>query len=605
MKTKNYSLVVFIIVSVFIGLCIIWKETQSKKENDPGIISWDVSGYYYYLPSIFIYKDLKNLSFKDALFNKYHPTPSFDQAIKVKNGNYVFKYSCGQAIVYLPSFLVGHFIANILNYPIDGFCKPYQISLEIGCFLITLLGLWFIRKILLKYFNDKITAITLLTVVLLTNYLNYTGFYGAMTHNTIFTLYTFIIYFSILFYEGPSYKRSIIIGLLIGLAALIRPTEIISSLIPILWGVDIISKKSLLLRWNFIRQHFPKYTLSIVICIAIGSIQLIYWKYVSGHWLVYSYQEQGFEWLHPNIVNGLFSFTSGWLLYTPIMIFVLVGIYFMNKIQATKKLVSVVLIFIVLFIYVAFSWKIWWYGGSLGQRTMVQTYALLCIPLGTFYEYISKSNLLKALIGLTFILFLYLNLWWTYIANMTNFFYPELINRAFFLHVQGKLPIDENDLKVLDTNDRNVKNYKKAEILYINNFEKDSTSNTFGEKPINGTRSFCVDKNVQYTPEFCFNITGSTYQYIRTKAILRCSWRGWDFWKYAQLIIRYKYHSNSIKEKFIRLDWFFDNGETKPIYFDIKVPEKQFDEVCIILWNGDGQNRFLMDDLKVEGLVTQ
>jgi len=606
MKNKNLSLISVFLFFIFIGSLIFLLHPKFNKSGQAATISWDVCGYYYYLPAIFIYKDIKKLNFKDSISNKYKPTPQFDQAFKTKNGNYVFKYSCGQAIQYLPAFLVGHLITKYFtNYPADGFSKPYQLSIAFGCFLITLLGLWYMRKILLIYFNDSTTAITLATLVLVTNYLNYTAFDGAMTHNTVFTLYTLIIYFTIQFYNKPTYIKSALIGGLIGLATLTRPTEIISVLIPVLWGVNILSRQSLLLRWNLIIHHFSKFALAIMACIAVGSIQIIYWKYVSGHWIVYSYQDQGFSWLRPHIINGLFSYKCGWLMYTPVMFFALIGIYLMRKIDSTKTLVSIILVFTLLFIYVAFAWDIWWYGGSLGQRTMVQAYAMLCIPLGSFFEYVSRKKWLKLIITFFWFIFLYLNLWWTYNAHIGKFFYVELINRAYFLHVLGRWDFDENDLKILDTNELNINEFKKAEILYTNDFEKDTSATTFGEKPIDGNRSFCVDKNVQFTPEFCFNSHSPLYEVIRTSATFKCSWREWDFWKFAQFIIRYKDHSKVVKEKIVRLDRFYTNGETKEFHFDIKIPNKSFDQVCIQLWNGGGNNRFLMDDLKVEGLITK
>ncbi len=59
--------------------------------------------------------------------------------------------------------------------------------------------------------------------------------------------------------------------------------------------------------------------------------QLLYWKLVSGNWLFYSYGNEGFDFLHPHIFDGLFCFKNGWLSYTPIMLFGLIGIVLMHK----------------------------------------------------------------------------------------------------------------------------------------------------------------------------------------------------------------------------------------------------------------------------------
>ncbi|HMG14862.1 MAG TPA: hypothetical protein VK590_05425, partial [Saprospiraceae bacterium] len=370
MKAKNSSLIVLIFSLLIIWLFVFKFFPKHNQHGQSSTICWDVSGYYFYLPAIFIYHDLKHLDFKDTIIKKYNPTPHLDQAFKVENGNYVCKYSCGMAIQYLPSFLIGHFITKYFTkYPTDGFSKPYHFSIALGSFLISFLGLYFLRKILLKYYSDKITAISLFTLILVTNYFNYSAFDGAMSHNYLFSLYTLIIFLSIKFYEYPTIKKSVLIGLLIGLCALTRPTEIITFLIPILWGVNILSKQSRIDRWNFIKLHKIKFIYAVIACVAIGSIQLIYWKYVSGHWLVYSYQDQGFSWFKPHILDGLFSIRGGWLIYTPVMIFSLIGIYQIKKTSSVKSHISLLIIFMLLYIYISFSWDIWWYGGSLGQRT--------------------------------------------------------------------------------------------------------------------------------------------------------------------------------------------------------------------------------------------
>lgn len=166
------------------------------KNFSEATISWDVSGYYMYLPAAFIYGDIKKCEFKDSILYKYGPTPDFQQAfIHEKSGNYVMKYSAGQAVVMVPFFAIGHFGAtNSSKYIADGFAFPYQISIGIGMFLIALIGLYFLRRILLVYFKDSVVAIVLLIYVLGTNYLNFSSIDQAQVHNSLFTIYTLIVY---------------------------------------------------------------------------------------------------------------------------------------------------------------------------------------------------------------------------------------------------------------------------------------------------------------------------------------------------------------------------------------------------------------------------
>jgi hypothetical protein len=91
MYYRSFIVYLICVIAVFYTTFIYypkWKNTGTE-----ATISWDVSGYYYYLPAIFIYNDLKKLGFKDSIEAKYKPAGSFYQAFLHANGNYVMKYS--------------------------------------------------------------------------------------------------------------------------------------------------------------------------------------------------------------------------------------------------------------------------------------------------------------------------------------------------------------------------------------------------------------------------------------------------------------------------------------------------------------------------------
>lgn len=75
-----------------------------KLPRTEATISWDVSGYYLYLPAFFIYHDLKNLDFKPGLDEQYYPSSSPYQSYTHTSGHQVMKYTCGLAILYAPFF---------------------------------------------------------------------------------------------------------------------------------------------------------------------------------------------------------------------------------------------------------------------------------------------------------------------------------------------------------------------------------------------------------------------------------------------------------------------------------------------------------------------
>ena len=109
---KKHSLIALFSVFVFLILAHFqypkWTKTQAE-----ATISYDVSGYYMYLPAVFIYHDLKNFSYKKTVLAKYKPTPNNNQAFQHESGNFVMKYSMGQAISFSPFFFVAHLWASV------------------------------------------------------------------------------------------------------------------------------------------------------------------------------------------------------------------------------------------------------------------------------------------------------------------------------------------------------------------------------------------------------------------------------------------------------------------------------------------------------------
>ena len=238
---RTYSSYALCFSFLFICLVHFFYYPRWTKTKGEATLSWDVSGYYMYLPAAFIYKDIKQCAFKDKILKQYQLSYNWQQAcLHDESGNYVMKYSIGQAILFSPAFFVAHAIASHSDrYAADGFSMPYQVSISIWCLIFTLLGLIFLRKSLQYYFSEKTVAFCLITLVLGTNYLNYSSIDGAMTHNNLFSIYAILIYSSILFHRDPSLKKALFIGALVGMAALIRPTEIIACIIPVCWGIKI------------------------------------------------------------------------------------------------------------------------------------------------------------------------------------------------------------------------------------------------------------------------------------------------------------------------------------------------------------------------------
>src|SRR6185312_13297898 len=124
------------------------------------MFQWDQSGYYLYLPAVFIYHDLGGLRFYPEINKQYNLSGDantygmFDQPGGKRN----IKYSIGTSLFELPFFLTAHAYCLLTHaYPADGYSYPYQFG-GIFCNIFWVVcGLFFMRSFLSRHFSDNIT----------------------------------------------------------------------------------------------------------------------------------------------------------------------------------------------------------------------------------------------------------------------------------------------------------------------------------------------------------------------------------------------------------------------------------------------------------------
>jgi hypothetical protein len=357
------------------------------------VITWDVFGYYLYLPLTFIYNDLNldNPQVVYDLIEQYGNTDTFYQAYQLDNGNWVMKYPMGMALFYLPFFLLGHIVALGTDYPVDGLSAPYQYSMILGSLFYTIAGIWMLRKILLHFFGDKHAAFLMLFICIGTNYLVMNGEGFGTTGVVLFAGVCFLIIQTIQWHREATFWRSITIGVILGLMTIARPTSAVYVLIPLLWGVD--SGKAMVNKLKLLFTKQPKHTLWIL---AGGLLmllpQMLYWYVYTGEWIFMSYNNpgEGLDLTSPHTVNFLFSFRKGWYIYTPVMVLATVGFAAMYKYR--RDFFWPLFTFFLLNLYLVSSWTTWWYAFSYSQRAMLESYPVMAISLGYGIRYARRNG---------------------------------------------------------------------------------------------------------------------------------------------------------------------------------------------------------------------
>lgn len=522
-KKIKYSL----LASIFIFTVIVWSRFNRPDHN---ILSWDNFGYYLYLPNYFIYKDpgMENINRIDSLRIHYQSSSTLYQVYKGPKGKYIIRYSMGNAVFYSPFFFAGHLLAGILKFEQDGFSKPYQWAIMYGSLLYALIALIYSRKILLKYLNDVSVAITLVALFLGTNLYHMLAYNNGLTHGNLFMVYVLILWNTIKWHEFPKWKYALGIGFFCGLAIITRPTEIISVLIPMMWGV--FSKE----KWNKIWQNKLQILIIPVIMFLIGLPQMLYWKTYAGEYIFRSYDNpgEGLDLWSPHTLPFLFSFRKGWLLYSPIMLASLIGVLMLWKKRKDAFYASATFIF--LFIWITSSWTNWWYAGSFGSRAMVQSYGIMLLPLGVFIDSglktkngIIKYGIISFLIGGIF-----LNQFQTWQYNR-GIIHAELMTKAYYWKVFLKTSVTEKDKDLLLPEVRidgpmvNSSKYNlKRKIIFDfedkNQIESHKTNHLSDTIFKNGEYSYCIDST-----DVFFNLISIPYDEITSKNHGYIRVKGW------------------------------------------------------------------------------
>lgn len=435
-STIRFSKCIIIVFAV-VGLFLFVKISKWNKEK---VFAQDALCYYGYLPATFIYHDI-TLGFlqhdKSNYLNNLWGTPMPD-------GKIVIKTTMGLAYLYAPFFFVAEGIALITPYKENGFSLPFQIALCLSSLVYALLALVLLRKILLRFFTDFITGITLLTIFIGTNILYYVFVSPLMSHSYSFFVLTLFLFLFLKWYEKPTLKISFCLGFVIGIIILVRPVNSIVLLIPLLYkGV---SKNEWINKWYFVKKNYFKLIIAAMAVFLALLPQLIYWKITTGNFSFYSYVGERFFFDNPHIMEGLFGFRKGWLVYTPAMVFSLVGFFFLkNKV---KDLFIAIPIFTLINIYIMFSWWSWWYGGGFGCRPIIDSYSLLAIPMAAFFAYIAEKKIIvRTLIGVVLVGLILLNIFQNYQTHLKLIHWDGMTYRAYCsLFLKTHFPKNINQL---------------------------------------------------------------------------------------------------------------------------------------------------------------
>src|SRR5690606_7621398 len=100
-------------------------------------------------------------------------------------------------------------------------------------------------------------------------------------------------------------------------------------------------------------------------------------------------------------------------------------------------------------------WDIWWYGGSLGQRAMIQAYPVFAFALTAFFQRLySGRSFMRFVVGVFLIVCIIYNFWLTHQAHRGGLLRLDQTTDAYFLATLGRFESNDDIEKLLDNSDR-------------------------------------------------------------------------------------------------------------------------------------------------------
>jgi hypothetical protein len=582
MHRNPYTFIFFCFIAIIaVYLVVQFRWIGFSGSDWKSIIEGDGKDYYAYLDQIYIKHNFGNAS-------------SACEQVNIINGKSVIKCYSGTALLIFPFFFAARAISAIVNIPADGYGEAFQKSTSIAGLFYLLLGLWLLYR-LMKQMGLKLVHVfvSLIFIFLATNLLAYSVLYPAMSHVYSFSMICGFLWASNNFIQNKKWGYLVAGAVFLGLVYLIRPVNIIIAGFVFFFFADLKTAIS------FLKENSKKLLMFILILIVFMCIQNILWFIQCGKFFIWSYLHEGFYFLHPEILNVLFSFRKGLFIYTPLLLVSLAGLFYLFRQNRFRFCVSLIFVFVL--IYIISSWWCWTYSDSFGMRPLVDFFAVFAIFFAILFQYIHKW--LRIPMIFVCLLCLSLNLVQTY-QYFAGIIHPEYMNRQSYKFVFLNTSLDYRNC-VGGACD--LVPYDKFEKALIT--EKSVTGDTI-IPCINGSgtneKIFLFDDEIEFSDQIIFKNEQELYKSSSLYSEIR--FKKWDFSQngssqaYFVVVITYDDRRNTYYYSF-PINYLPDSSpeQWQDIQYSVILPKIQSPEfkLSFYIWNIEFQH-FLVKDIGVK-----
>ncbi|MFA5029405.1 MAG: hypothetical protein WC518_01485 [Patescibacteria group bacterium] len=381
---KKIIFILVLTLVVFIGLNF----TAPLRIQGDGVF------YYSWLHSSWFDHDL---DFRNQLehYSSYDVASRWflEKNITTPLGRVPNAYAYGAALMWLPFFLIAHPLSLVFQgvnqslFAADGYSYFYNLFLNFGSWFYSSLALIFCFKILKRFFSERTAFLSALAIYLATPWFYYQNFEPFMAHSVSLFLVSVWLYLMVRLWHKEKVNHWLLIFILFLMCATRwQNLFFAAAYLPIFFFPlpEGETKRGWEKRCLF---FFKKISILVVPIILFALSQAIIWGRLYGQYLLVP---QGHRFLRPEFhgLYTLFSSDHGLLLWSPILILALIGLYWLWK--KSKFLTGIVLAVFICQWLINSSLNDLGGGDAFGGRRFIETLPFLALALAALIEKIKK-----------------------------------------------------------------------------------------------------------------------------------------------------------------------------------------------------------------------
>jgi hypothetical protein len=366
----------------------------------------DGLGYYTPLRSLIFDGDFRISDEYEYLANS---ASKFGGGLRVNDMIPEFsKYTMGMGLVLAPFYVLGHLFTLILNslglaIDANGLSWTYELFYCLGSILLGIGGLILAYKTAKIYFSPFSSALAVIGVWFATPLTFYLTLEASMSHSVSQFLISSFLYISLTTSWLNFRKYQILMGLILGLAVLVRPQNLLFAIVPILlslWQILLLKNQLNQLTINYsnslIWTKIKKYLIALIwfSCFTLLMLtpQLLVYLSQYGSLTEIPYMveasergyETSFHWFQPEIFKVLFSGFRGLFIWHPLILLAIIGLIISP--QKVHPLNWILLVAFLLQVYFVASWWSWWQGASFGGRMFCNCSLIFTLGLASLWQ---------------------------------------------------------------------------------------------------------------------------------------------------------------------------------------------------------------------------